>query len=295
MVLSGLKRYSVNLSAIVTMADDGGSSGRLRDDYGVLPPGDIRRALVALSKSDKVLRELFNYRFRDGGLSGHNFGNLFLSSLEQITGSFALAVKKAHEVLNVRGEVVPVTLSDTRLFAELENGRLIKGEANIDIPKHDPNLKIKKVFLKPKARANPDALKVIKRADLVVIGPGDLYTSIIPTILVSGITDAIKRSKAKKVFVMNLMTKFGETNNFEAADFVSALENYLGEQVLDYVILNKERPPVSKLKYYKRKDKASFVNPIFEDKRARKIKLLDRGKFIRHDEKKLAKTLTKLL
>lgn len=295
MVLSGLKKYSVNLSAIVTMADDGGSSGILRDEYGVLPPGDIRRALVALSRSDKLMRDLFNHRFKSGGLSGHSFGNLFLSTLAKTTGSFEKAVNRAHEVLDVRGKVVPVTLADIRLFAELENGKIIEGESNIDIPKHNPKLKIKKIFLRPQAKVNPEAVKLIKKADLIVLGPGDLYTSIIPNLLVNGLTGSIKNSKAKKVFVMNIMTKSGETNEFKTSNFISILEKYLGNGILDYVIVNKEKPSPAKLSYYKRKDKADFVEMDLKDKRILASNILSKGKLIRHDEKKLAKMLLNII
>jgi uncharacterized cofD-like protein len=253
------------------MADDGGSSGVLRDEYGVLPPGDIRRALVALSRSDKALRDLFGYRFRSGSLSGHSFGNIFLSTLEKTTGSFSMAVKKAHEVLNVQGMVIPVTLARTRLFAELENGEIIKGETNIDIPKHDPRLKIKKVSLMPPAKANPDAIETIKEADFIIIGPGDLYTSIVPNLLVEGISEAIKKSKAKKAYIVNLMTKYGETNGFDAGDFVGVIEGHLGKNVVDYFVMNKKEPAEDLLEFYKKKDKAGFVTPVYQNQKSTAI------------------------
>jgi len=295
MVLSALKNYPVNLSAIVTMADDGGSSGVLRDEYGVLPPGDIRRVLVALSRSDKVLRDLFGYRFKSGSLSGHSFGNIFLSTLEKTTGSFSMAVKKAHEVLDVRGAVIPVTLSKTRLFAELENGEIIKGETNINIPKHDPRLKIKKVSLMPPVKANPDAVKAIKEADFIIIGPGDLYTSIVPNLLVEGIPETIRKSKAKKAYIVNLMTKYGETNGFDAGDFIGVIERYLGKNVLNYFIINNKEPARELLEFYKKKDKSRFVEPVYQDQRYIFADLLAQGKFIRHDEKKVAQLLSGLL
>ncbi len=294
-VLSGLKNFSVNLSAIVTMADDGGSSGVLRDEYGVLPPGDIRRALVALSGSDKALRDLFAYRFRSGSLSGHSFGNIFLSALEKTTGSFSMAVKKAQEVLNVQGRVVPVTLSKTRLFAELANGEIIKGETNIDIPKHDPRLKIKKVSLMPPAKANPDAVEVLKEADLIVIGPGDLYTSIVPNLLVDGIPGAIKKSKAIKVYIVNLMTKYGETNGFGADNFVNVIEGYLGKNVVNYFVMNDRKPAEDLVEFYKKKDKARFVEPAHGDKRYVQANLLAQSELIRHDENKIAQLLLSFL
>jgi uncharacterized cofD-like protein len=295
MVLSALKNYPVSLSAIVTMADDGGSSGVLRDEYGVLPPGDIRRALVALSGSDKALRDLFGYRFKSGSLSGHSFGNIFLSTLEKTSGSFSMAVKKAQEVLNVQGAVIPVTLSKTRLFAELANGEIIKGETNIDIPKHDPRLKIKKVSLMPPAKANPDAIETLKEADLIVIGPGDLYTSIVPNLLVDGIPEAIRKSKATKVYIVNLMTKYGETNGFDAGNFIGVIENYLGKNIVNYFVMNNRKPAEDLIEFYKKKDKARFVEPVYKDQRYVQENLLAQSQFIRHDENKIAQLLLKIL
>lgn len=249
-VLVGLKKYTRNLTAIVSVTDSGGSSGILRDELGVLPPGDIRRCLVALSNSDKLMRDLFNYRFKGGGLKGHSFGNLFLSALEKLTGSFKKAVVEASKILSTDGEVIPVANRQTNLCAMLENGQMIKGEANIDIPKHDGNLKIKKVWLQPNIKATPQALEAIKKAELIVIGPGDLYTSIIPNLLIQGLSKAIKNSKAKKIYVCNLMTKFGETNGFCVSDFVKTMEKYLGRNVIDYVIFNKGNLPKRLLEKY---------------------------------------------
>ncbi len=296
-VLSGLRKYPYELSAIVSMADDGGSTGVLREEFGILPPGDIRRALVALASGDrKILSDLFSYRFEEGwGLAGHNFGNVFLTALERVTGSFSKAVKEAARLLGVKGEVIPVTLDKTTLFAELADGRIIKGETNIDIPKHDGRIKIKKVYLKPAARSNPEAISAIKQASSIIIGPGDLYTSIIPNLLVKGIVEAIKGSKAKKIYICNLMTKFGETYGFRASDFLKTLEAYLGEGILDYFIINCQRPSRSRLKPYL-KEKADVVeideenlptkNPIVI-----KSKLLRKGVLIRHDPDKVARLI----
>src|SRR3990167_1058978 len=199
-VLSGLKEYEYELSAIVTMADDGGSTGILREEFGILPPGDIRRALVALSTSDnKILSDLFNYRFKEGaGLRGHNFGNLLLTALERITGSFSSAIAEAGKILSVEGTVIPVTLEKSRLMAELENGKIIKGEMNIDIPSHDGHLKIKRVWLEPNANLNAEAKRALLEADAIVLGPGDLYTSLMPNLLIKGFREALRASKAKK-------------------------------------------------------------------------------------------------
>src|SRR3989344_297873 len=232
-VLSALKAYDVQLSAIVSMADDGGSTGILRDQYGVLPPGDVRRALVALSEASVELRELFNYRFSSGDFAGHSFGNLFLSTLEKIQGNFGSAVEEASRILNVKGNVIPVTLGNVRLYARLQDGTTLSGETNIDIPKRGRSrAPIDTVWLRPKAKINPHAEKAIMDADVVVIGPGDIYTSIIPNLLVSGVPKALQQSKARKVYVCNLMTKFGETQNFTAMNFLDAIERYLGKDIL---------------------------------------------------------------
>lgn len=299
-VLTGLKHYFTDLTAIVTMADDGGSTGMLREEFGILPPGDIRRAILALSRSDdKILADLFSYRFKEGsGLHGHNFGNLMLTALERITGSFEGAISAASQILQVEGRVVPVTLSRPKLFACLENGQVIAGETNIDIPAHDGNLKIDRVWLEPAVKISPSAERVILNADAVIIGPGDLYTSIIPNLLVRGVPEALKRSKAKKIYVTNLMTKFGETNGFSAQRFIGVVEEYLGGGVLDYALVNTKRPPRTRLKKYAL-EKSSFVEyeditqkerplPIFSD-------LLRPRGFLRHDPEKLAKVIVSLL
>lgn len=300
-VLSALKKHPVFLSAIVSMSDDGGSTGILREEFGILPTGDVRRALVALSNHpNELLSKLFTYRFREGGLDGHNFGNLIITALERVCGDFEKALEEASRILAVeKGEVIPVTLSDVRLFAELEDGAVIKGETNIDIPKHDGELAISRVWLEPQAKANPKALKAIRQASLIVMGPGDVYTSLIPNFLVRGIPEAIAQSKAKKVFICNLMTKYGETHSFVAKDFVSAVENYLGRGVLDAVIINNQRPSEQILKRY-RKTKAFFVDPFMEhdhDKRIKLVKtaLIRRGDLIRHDHEKLAEAVLKFI
>ena len=297
-VLSGLKNSPVELTAIVTMADDGGSTGILREEFGILPPGDIRRALLALSHSDnKIIAELLNYRFLEGaGLAGHNFGNLMLTALHRLTGSFEGAIREAAKILHVRGHVVPVTLQSPRLFAELEDGTIIKGETNIDIPHHDGRLRIKRVWLSPEPRLNPVARRALLEADAVIIGPGDLYTSIMPNLLVSGFRDALESSKATKIYVANVMTKFGETNNFRIEDFLSVIHGVLGRDSLDYVLVNTKRPNLSRLKRYA-EEKAMFVTwghlsqnptPIFGD-------FLRRQGFLRHDPDKVARAILSLI
>lgn len=300
-VLSGLKEYPYHLSAVVSMADDGGSTGILREEFGTLPPGDIRRALIALSNSDnKIMSELFNYRFDEGStLRGHSMGNLLLTALEKITGSFNKAVKEAVKILNVSGKVIPVTLEKTHLYAELENGKVIRGETNIDIPKHDGSLKIKKVFLDPEVTANPDAIRAIHHADVIILGPGDLFTSIVPNLIVDGFIDAIRNSKAKKVYIINIMTKFGETNSYTASDFLKKMESYLGEGVINYVVANTQMPTGNLLdKYRQEKDEiVKFNEKDFEGKNIKVMtgRFLRRGQFLRHDPEKLAKALSEII
>lgn len=296
-VLSGLRRYPLELSAVVTMADDGGSTGILREEFGILPPGDVRRALVALSYADnRMLADLFNYRFQEGSLKGHAFGNLMLTALERLCGNFGDAVSEAAKILAVRGKVLPVTLANVRLRAMLEDGTVVHGEENIDIPKHDPRLKIKRVFLEPQASLHPKAEQAISRADLIVIGPGDLYTSIMPNLVVGGMQKTLARAKGKKVYVVNVMTKWGETNGFSAGDFTRVIESELGKGVLDYVIINTKRPSASRFYRYE-KESSEFVLPgdlpqqpvpVFGD-------FLRRQGFVRHDPEKLASILVSLL
>lgn len=299
-VLTALRNYPVHLTAIVTMADSGGSTGRLRDQYGVLPPGDVRRALVALSGASRDLRELFNYRFDSGELKGHSIGNIFLTGLEKMKGSFVEAIKVATRVLDVSGEVIPVTLNNINLCAKLVDGTIVRGETNIDIPLHNPEIPIKKVWLEPEAYINPDACRAILSADLIVIGPGDLYTSLVPNLLVKGVVPAIKKSKAKKIYVCNLMTKYGETHGFGARDFWGVIEKYLGRGVLDYAVFNNKKPSASVLRRY-RKENAYFVDPSDLDLESIKPRiiladLIEPGRFIRHDpRKKLAKVLLSLI
>lgn len=299
-VLTALKNFDFNLSAVVSMCDDGGSTGQLRDDYGVLPPGDIRRSLIALSATSRSLRRLFDFRFKDGALGGHNFGNLFLTALEKSEGSFHQAVLTASQLLNVKGQVIPVTLSNVRLQAELENGEVISRETNIDIPKHNPKLKIKKVFLKPSAHPNRHALNAIKTANLILIGPGDLYTSVIPNLLVRGIAKAIRSSRARKVFICNLMTKNGETNNYSATDFVEAIENYLGKDMIDYVLVNSQKPGRVRLKRYAEENCEMVILPKdYKDKIRKavvlKADILTKSGLIRHDPKKLGRQILNLI
>lgn len=239
-LLSALKRYVGHLTAIVNMVDDGGSTGVLRDELGALPPGDVRQCLVALSHSPRV-RELFNYRFEEGTFAGHAFGNLFLSALERITGSFAEAVETAAEVLAVRGTVVPVTLDDVHLMLREPGGTLVRGESRVGASRFAGGRR-PELFLSPQPRVNPAAIVAIHAADMVVIAPGDLYASLAPTLLVPGIGDALAISPARVVYVCNLMTKPGQTDGFQVHDFAAEIERFAGRPVLEHVLYNTERP-----------------------------------------------------
>jgi len=295
-VLRGLKHFDIELTAVVSMMDSGGSTGRLRDEFGFLPPGDVRRCLLALSQDTGMLRKLFEYRFSKGvGLNGHNLGNLFLTALRDITGKEEKSIKAASELLNIKGRVLPVTTTNSQLSAILENGQVVVGETNIDIPRHDPQLRIKKLLLVPKPKAYKETIQAILEADKIVLGPGDLYTSVIPNLLVTGIAQAIKKSKAKKIYVCNIMTKHGETNGFKASDFVSEVEKYLGKGVLDYVICNDKRPSKQLILEYE-KEQAGYVEPDLKNSsfKVAKADLLDSIDLARHNPDKLANIILQI-
>lgn len=245
-LLSGLKNYVRNITALVNMADDGGSTGQLRDELGVLPPGDIRQCLVALSDAPRV-RDLFNYRFEEGTFEGHAFGNLFLTALEKMTGNFAEAVELASEVLNITGRVEPTTLTNVTLCAEGADGQPIKGEYTIA---HSEIAERPKIWLEPEAIANPKAVQAILDADVVVVAPGNLYGSLAPALAVPGIGEALRQTKAKRVYVSNLVTKPGPTDGFMVHDFADEIERLAGGDFLDYVIFNTERPSEQLLEKY---------------------------------------------
>ena len=292
-VLRGLKKYDVELTAVFNMMDSGGSAGRLRDEFGFLPAGDVRRGLIALSPETSMLRKLFEYRFSKGqGLEGHNFGNLFLTALRDITGSDVQAIEDAGKILNIKGRVLPVTTTDCHVGAILENGQVIVSEVNLLIPKHHPRLRVKKVFLMPKAKAYKPAVESILKANKVVIAPGGLHYSLLPSILVSGVKDALKKSRADKIYVCNIMTQYGDSTGFKASDFVKEMEKYLGKGVIDYVICNNKRPSAKLIQEYG-KEKAEYVEPDIVSKKFRVIKtdLLDNIHLARHNPDKLAKTI----
>ena len=245
-LLQGLKSYTGNITALVNMADDGGSTGQLRDELGVLPPGDVRQCLVALSAAPQV-RDLFNYRFEEGSLKGHAFGNLFLTALEKMSGNFAEAVELASSVLKITGQVEPITLSNVKLCAEGADGKSIIGECNIG----NAELKLRpKIWLEPEANANPAAVRAIMNADMVVIAPGNLYGSLAPALVIDGVQRALKRTKAKCVYVANLVTKPGPTDGFTVKDFADEIERLGGSSFLDYVVFNNDTPTKELMERY---------------------------------------------
>lgn len=238
-LLRGLKEHTTNLSAIVTVADDGGSSGRLREEMGILPPGDVRNCLLALADAEPLLNKLFQHRFtgEEGALAGHNFGNLFLAAMSDVTGDFLTGIKEFSRVLAVRGQVLPSTLQEVYLEAEYTDSTTIRGEHKIP----QRGKRIRRVSLVPKdAEPLPEALEAIAEADLIVLGPGSLYTSLIPNLLVEGITRAIVCAKAPKVYVCNVMTQPGETEGYTATEHVEALVAHSHKKIADYVLLNSD-------------------------------------------------------
>ncbi|BAY47958.1 hypothetical protein SAMD00079811_55770 [Scytonema sp. HK-05] len=294
-LLRGLKVYSANITAIVTVADDGGSSGRLRQEFGVLPPGDIRNCLAALADEEKLLTELFQYRFKAGeGLLGHSFGNLFLTAMSDITGDLERGVAASSKVLAIRGQVLPATLSDVRLWAELSDGRRIQGESKIT----EAGGNIVKIGCIPEnPPALPAAIKAIKEADYIIMGPGSLYTSVIPNLLVPEIADAIAASQAPRIYVCNIMTQPGETQGYTVADHIRAIDAACGRPLFNAVLVHKKSPSPRALIRYAQQES----HPVFVDREAiaqlgRRIVLAnvmheDETGCVRHNSERLARVL----
>lgn len=306
-VLTGLKHYPVDLSAIVSIADNGGSTGILRDELGVLPPGDTRQCLVALSAGDDVLRSLFNYRFSEGSLSGHNFGNLFLSALEKVTGDSLSAVREVHRILNVKGHVIPVAATATHLFAELEDGEIVEGEHAID-EIHGDRAPIARCFLSPTVAANPDAIHAIESADAIILGPGDLYTSLMPILLVDGVKEALARTNAKRIYVMNLVTKHGETDGYTAKTYADVIAHAISPAKINTVLVNTEQPPESILERYEKAEERPVIDDLEDTSyKALRARLLSSDiqepkpgdqlhrSLLRHDPIKLAEAILECL
>jgi uncharacterized cofD-like protein len=238
-LLRGLKEFTTNITAIVTVADDGGGSGILREDLGMLPPGDIRACILALANTEPTMEKLLNFRFENGMLKGQSFGNLFIAAMNEIYGSFEMAVKETSNVLSITGKVLPMTIDNINLYAELENGMIIKGESNIPEEVKRTGSRIKKVFIDSKGSYPlEDAINAIDIADLIVLGPGSLYTSVMPNFLVNNMIDKIYNAKAPKVYICNVMTQPGETDGYGLIDHVQAILDHSREDLLDYVIVN---------------------------------------------------------
>lgn len=314
-VLTGLKKYTDNITAVVSMADSGGSARKERDEWGLLPSSDIRKSLIALADVSRVdsllLRQLFQYRYSQGkGIKGMSFGNLFLVALTKLLGSQTQAIEKASEILRIKGKVLPVSLDRVDLAAEYEDGTIVVGEHFIDEPKHDTALYIKRLYTKPKVTANPQVIEAIREADVIIIGPGGFYTTIIANLVVDGITDVLTESHAEKIFILNLMTEIGQTGGFTAQKYISVLNQYLPQNILDFVIINSAPIPPFILNRYKRVDTEPVLNDLHKTHNSfkifatnllsRKLVVKEKGdtlqrSFVRHDSEKLVKACMKVL
>jgi uncharacterized cofD-like protein len=298
-VLTGLRLHTdLAIRSVVTMMDSGGDSGRLRDEFGVLPPGDVRRCLVALSEESALLRHLFSFRFDEPPLSGRSFGNLFFLALTRTLGSEQHAVEAIGRILKIRGRVIPVTWDHSHLFAELGDGTLVEGEANIDVPKHDPEIPIRRVYLAPAARANPEALAAIRESDFVVLAPGDLYTSTLPNLLVDGVREALCETRARLLYVVNLMTSKGGTHGYGAARHVEEIGRY-GGRLPDAVLAHAGGIPPELARRYE----AQEAHPVQVDPDAIHAlgvplvcaeELMSAASLVRHDPGRTARALLRL-
>lgn len=299
-MLRGLKEYTSNITAVVTVADDGGGSGMLREDLGMLPPGDIRNCLVALAHTEPLMEELMQYRFMEGTLKGQSFGNLFLAAMNGISSNFEEAIRKMSDVLAVQGRVYPVTLENVKLCAELHNGVIIKGESNI--PKESVNYGsgIKRVYMEPEnPRAFENALTAIEDADCIIIGPGSLYTSVLPNLIIDKISDSIRKSNGLKIYISNIMTQPGETDGYSLSDHINAIFDHCGGKLFDFIIANNGTIPDEYYEKYKndgqdiveidRENIPEYIRIITEDFVEIKNGLL------RHNSKKLAVVIMKLI
>lgn len=293
--LRGLKHHACNISAVVTVADDGGSSGRLRKDLGILPPGDIRNCILALAAEESDMASLFNHRFQKGELKGHNFGNLFLAAMTEMTGDFQVAVRAMSKILAVKGKVLPATLSDVTLWAQMDDGSFVRGEEAITRARK----RIVQLGLEPPdPPALDEAVHEILSADLIIIGPGSLFTSVIPNLLVKGIAQAIRESNGTKVYVCNVMTQPGETDGFKASDHVLAIEKHAG-RLFTHVLVNNKKAPLSVLSKYQSEGKCQVI-PDVDTLKVRGYTVIEgdflaRGDLARHDPDTLASAIIRLL
>lgn len=299
-LLRGLKKFTSNITAIVTVADDGGGSGKLREDLGMLPPGDIRSCILALANTEPTMEKLLQYRFTEGTLKGQNLGNLIIAAMNSIYGSFEKAIKETSNVLAVTGKVLPMTLEDVKLCAVLENGDVLKGESHIPIDAVKAGSRIDYIYTEPKISYPLDeSVEAINEADVIVLGPGSLYTSVMPNLLVNNIVDTIYNAKAPKVYITNVMTQPGETDNYNVLDHVNAILKHSKMDFLDYVIANTEKIPNDTLeKYILDGSKPVLLGEndeiILESRNIKLIgeNLIDiRKDYIRHDNMKLSELL----
>jgi len=306
-LLSGLKQYPVDLTAIVPVTDDGGSTGRLRDEFGFLPVGDMRQCLAALASDNGHLQKLLLYRFDKGqGLKGHNLGNLILTALEDIVGSEPQAIAQAAKIFRLKGRVLPISDQLVKLVAQYSSNKTITSEHKIETHKLADNETITQLYTTPEAKINKKADQAIKEADLIILAPGDLYNSIIANLVIQGTKSAIKASKAKIVYVVNLMTLNSQTHDFTAADHLSEIEKYSGKQV-DHIILNNQSISQDIIKAYKHHDEYPVKDDLDSDKRVVRLNLLDDSAYqkpkgdtlkrslLRHNPAKLAKAIIKLV
>jgi uncharacterized cofD-like protein len=300
-LLTGLKQKTSNITAIVTVADDGGSSGRLREEYGVLPPGDIRNCLVALADSEDLLGALFQFRFKEGkALQGHNFGNIFITALSKVTGDFAKAIKESSKVLAIRGNVFPATLQKVKLVARREDGSEIEGECRIREEKGSP---IDWLFLKPNdCSATQESVEAIRQADAIILGPGSLYTSVMPNLLIEGIRREVIKSKAVKIYICNVMTEPGETDDYSVSDHVKAIIRHTHSGAIDHCIANTTRISKDLYEKYKLEDKFPVKLDENDERWFKKEKIAlvkahiaSMKEFVRHDSLKLSNVIIDLL
>lgn len=303
-LLRGLKKVSTNISAIVTVADDGGGSGMLRHDYGMLPPGDVRNCILALANEEDMMESLLQYRFGKGRLKGQNMGNLFIAALTDIYGDFELAVDKLHDILRIKGHVIPVTSENITLCARLENGKIIVGESRIPDGVKKFKSPIKDVFLDPPdPPALNSAIDAILSADMIVMGPGSLYSSIIPNLLVGGVTEAISAAGGLKVLVCNVMTQPGETDNYTVTDFAAAVEKYLGKRIIEYLLVNDHECSNDELLPYLKKGMRQMCSTRTDRKKLSDMGIMlvesnmisAEGGVIRHDADRISNILMNLI
>lgn len=297
-MLRGIKKYTENITAIVTVADDGGGSGVLRDEMGILPPGDIRNCILALAETEPLMEKLLNYRFSEGSLSGQSFGNLFLAAMNGVCGNFEEAVKNVSDVLKVTGTVLPVTLEDVHINAHLYDGNVIMGECNISAGIKMGDKRIKRIELVPEdAAILPDAKKAIEEADLIILGPGSIYTSVIPNLIVKGVPEAIKNASAKVVYVCNIMSQPGESDEMTAFDHVKAIYNHSCDKLIDICIANVQELPEKMRKSYKLENSSRVMvdEKLFEENGIRLITgdliSIKNNKYVRHNYNQLAKVI----